>query len=115
MSEVFKKIQAAIKVAMFKGDTLTRDCLRTVVSDIKNQTVNANPPKEITDDACIKAIEKSAKTHRDSISQFRSAGRTSLAEKEEAELEILGGFLPKALTEDETRLPENYKAKNPGY
>ena len=46
MSEIFNDIQSKIKTAMFKNDNFTRDCLRMIVSDIKNQTVNANPQKD---------------------------------------------------------------------
>jgi uncharacterized protein YqeY len=103
MSEIFNDIQRKIKVAMFKNDSFTRDCLRMIVSEIKNQTVNANPQKEITDDICLKILQKSAKTHKDSIEQFKSAGRVELAEKEEEELKIIESFLPKMLSEDETK------------
>jgi uncharacterized protein YqeY len=103
MSEIFNDIQSKIKTAMFKNDNFTRDCLRMIVSDIKNQTVNANPQKEITDDVCLKILQKSAKTHKDSIEQFKSAGRVELAEKEEEELKIIESFLPKMLSEDETK------------
>ena len=103
MSEIFNDIQSKIKTAMFKNDNFTRDCLRMIVSDIKNQTVNANPQKEITDDVCLKILQKSAKTHKDSIEQFKSAGRVELAEREEEELKIIESFLPKMLSEDETK------------
>lgn len=103
MSEIFNDIQGKIKVAMFKNDNFTRDCLRMIVSEIKNQTVNANPQKEITDDICLKILQKSAKTHKDSIEQFKSAGRVELVEKEEEELKIIESFLPKMLSEDETK------------
>jgi uncharacterized protein YqeY len=103
MSEIFNDIQGKIKTAMFKNDNFTRDCLRMIVSDIKNQTVNANPQKEITDDVCLKILQKSAKTHKDSIEQFKSAGRVELVEREEEELKIIESFLPKMLSEDETK------------
>ena len=99
----FDDIQTEIKAAMVAGDIIKRDCLRMIVSEIKNQTINANPPKEITDEACVKALHKSAKTHNDSIEQFKAAGRVDALEKETAELEIISSFLPKMLSEDETR------------
>lgn len=98
---MFKKLQEAVKAAMKSGNTLERDCLRSIISEIKNQTVNAG--KELTDDICLKVIQKSAKTHNDSIAQFRSAGRDDLAEREEAELRILEAYLPKMLSEEETK------------
>ena len=97
---LFEKIEDAIKIAMKNGDKLKRDCLRGIVSDVKNQTINAG--KEITDDACIKALQKSSKMHNDSIAQFVAAGRVELADKEKDELLIINSFLPKMLNEAET-------------
>ena len=99
----YDDIQNAIKDAMINKDTLKRDCLRMIVSDIKNLTINANPPKEITDEICVKVLQKSVKTHEDSISQFRLNGREESAIKEQTELDIIRGFLPKMLSEEETR------------
>lgn len=103
MSELFNKIQIKIKTAMVEKDNITRDCLRTIVSEVKNQTINANPPKEVTDDVCMKVLQKSAKTHMDSIEQFSKGGRMDLVEKEQTELAVIEAFLPKMLSEDETR------------
>lgn len=99
-SELFNNINSEIKRAMLSHDNLKRDCLRTVVSDIKNQTVNLGKP--ITDDVCVKVLQKSVKTHKDSIEQFNSAGRSELSEKESKELEIIEAFLPKMLDEAAT-------------
>lgn len=99
----YDDIQNAIKEAMIQKDIIKRDCLRMIVSDIKNATINANPPKEISDDICIKVLQKSAKTHEDSISQFRANGREESANKEQSELDIIKSFLPRMLSEDETR------------
>lgn len=100
--ELFEKLQSEIKAAMLEKDAVKRDCLRFVVSDIKNATVNAG--KELTDDACMKALQKSVKTHSDSIEQFEKAGRSDLAEKEKAELAVLQQYLPKMLSEEETKV-----------
>ena len=97
----YEKIQSEIKSAMLNKDNVKRDCLRSLVSEIKNQTVNAG--KEITDDACLKALQKSVKMHEDSVAQFEAAGRQELAAKEKAELEILKKYMPKMLSEEETR------------
>lgn len=97
---IFEQIEAAIKTAMKNGDTTSRDCLRGIVSEIKNQTVNAG--KELTDDVCLKVLQKSLKMHNDSIAQFEGAGRIDLVAKEKAEVEVINKFLPKMLTADET-------------
>lgn len=95
-------IDAEIKSAMFSKDTVKRDCLRTIVSDVKNLTINANPIKMITDEVVLKVLQKSAKSHMDSIEQFKAGGRTDLVEKEQRELDIITSFLPKMLSEKET-------------
>jgi uncharacterized protein YqeY len=41
------------------------------------------------------------KQRRESISQFQSGGREDLAEKEQAEIDIISDFLPQALSEAE--------------
>ena len=97
----FETIQNDIKSAMKAGDTARRDVLRTLVSDIKNQTVNAG--KEITEDIVIKCIQKSVKQHNDSIDQFQSANRSDLASKEVLERDILNSYLPEMATEEEIK------------
>ena len=97
-SELYSKIENAMKDAMKAHDNVKRDCLRFVISEIKNQTINAG--KEINDEACLKVLQKSAKTHNDSIAQFSNASRTDLLEKEKAELDIINSFLPKMMDDN---------------
>ena len=85
---------------MLAHDNIKRDCLRSIVSEVKNQTVNAGKP--LTEDIVMKVLQKSVKTHNDSIQQFESAGRVDLADKEKLELEHISRWLPKMLSEDET-------------
>lgn len=97
---IYDDIQSEIKAAMLAHDNIKRDCLRSIVSEVKNQTVNAGKP--LTEDIVMKVLQKSVKTHNDSIQQFESAGRVDLAEKEKLELEHISKWLPKMLSEDET-------------
>lgn len=97
---IYDELTADIKAAMLSKDNVKRDCLRSLVSEIKNQTVNAG--KEITDEIVLKCVQKSVKQHQDSISQFEEAGREDLAEKEKAELSHLEKYLPKTASAEET-------------
>lgn len=101
MNTTYEKIQEDIKDAMWSKNNVKRDCLRSLVSDIKNQTVNAG--KEITDEIVIKCVQKSVKQHNDSIEQFKTANRNDLALKEMEEKTYLEAYLPKMLDENETR------------
>jgi len=97
----YEKLMADIKSAMIDKNNVKRDCLRSVVSEIKNQTVNAG--KDITEDICLKVIQKSVKQHHDSIENFKMGNRGDLALKEMEELNYLECYLPKMLDEDETK------------
>ena len=99
---IYEKLQSEIKDAMINKNSLKRDCLRSIVSEIKNQTVNAG--KEITDDICLKVISKSVKQHNDSIENFKLGNREDLAWKEREELNYIQIYLPKMLSEDETKV-----------
>ena len=97
---IYENIQADIKSAMICKNTVKRDCLRSLVSEIKNQTINAG--KEITEDIVLRCIQKSVKQHNDSIEQFTRANRDDLVLKEIEEKKYLEVYLPRTLDENET-------------
>ena len=98
---LFEKLQDKIKKAMITHDDAKRNCLRGLMSEIKNKTINEGKP--ITDDAIETCAAKAVKMRRESITQFEAAGRMDLAEKEKTELECLSEFIPIMLSEDDTR------------
>ena len=93
------RIQSDIAVAMRGGDGLRRDVLRMVSSAAYN--VEKKQGKPLSDDEFLTVLSREVKTSRESVEAFRSGGREDLASKEEAEIAILGEYLPQALTEDE--------------
>lgn len=58
---------------------------------------------ELTDEHMIVILDKMAKQHRDSISQFKDANRDDLVEIEEYELDIITTYLPEQLSDDEIK------------
>jgi uncharacterized protein YqeY len=93
------RLQSDIAVAMRGGDTLRRDTLRMAASAAYNvEKRNGHP---LTEDEFLAVLSREVKTRRESVEAFRAGGREDLATKEEAEIEILSGYLPLALTEDE--------------
>lgn len=99
--KIYQQILDDIKEAMKAHDNAKRDCLRSVVSEIKNQTVNAG--KEITEDICMVVLKKAVKQRNDSISNFKLGGRDDLAQKEITELKLIEAYLPKMLSELEVQ------------
>jgi len=93
------RVQTDIAAAMRAGDGLRRDVLRMVVSAAYN--VEKRQGRPLTDDEYLAVLSREVKTRRESVEAFRAGGREDLAAKEEAEIAIIGEYLPEALTEDE--------------
>jgi hypothetical protein len=93
------RIQSDIAVAMRGGDGLRRDVLRMVSSAAYN--IEKRQGRPLTEDEYLAVLSREVKTRRESVEAFRAGGREDLAAKEEAEMAILGDYLPQALAEDE--------------
>ena len=68
---LYEKLQEDIKKAMIARDDVKRNCLRGLLSDVKNRTVNEGKP--ITDDAVAACAAKAVKMRREAIEQFENA------------------------------------------
>ena len=94
-----EQIQTDIAAAMRSGDALRRDVLRMASSAAYN--VEKKQGRALTDDEMLGVLTREVKTRRESVLAYEGAGRQDLADKEAAEIEILGGYLPQALSEAE--------------
>jgi uncharacterized protein YqeY len=88
-----------MKTALRGGAKLELSALRMALAAIQTKTIEARAP--LGDAAVLSVLEKLIKQGRDSQSQFADAGRTELAAKEAAEIEVLQRYLPQALSSDE--------------
>lgn len=73
--------------------------LRMILAAIKQKEVDERI--ELDDNQILGVLDKMAKQHRDSITQFQNAGRDDLVAKENQELAIVLSYLPTPLTEEE--------------
>lgn len=96
-----ERLHTDTTAAMRSGDALRRDVLRMV----QNAIYNIEKAKKVTlsEDEVLGVVAREVKTRRESVEAFRNGGREDLATKEEAEIAILGDYLPAALTEAELR------------
>ena len=100
MSEaLLSSIQEEVKVSLKSGEKLKASTLRLIVSAIKLEEKNKS--ETLTDDESLEILVKMIKQRKDSISQFETANRMELAQKEKDEIEIIQNYLPKQLSEDE--------------
>ncbi len=96
------KINLDLKDAMKSGDKIRLNVVRSIRALIL-EFEKSGAAKELTPEEELKMLTTAAKKRKDSIEQFRNAGRIELAETEEAELKILMDYLPKQMSEDEIK------------
>ena len=99
MGQLLKKLQDEMKTAMKSGEKDRLSVIRMLISEIKK--VQIDKKKELSDEEIIQVLQRYAKQRKESIKQYREAGREDLAQKEETELKVVQEFLPKPLSEEE--------------
>lgn len=97
------RINEDLKSAMKAGDKLRLETIRSIRALIL-EFEKSGSGKELNGDEEIKLLSSAAKKRKDSIEQYKNAGRQDLADKEEKELIIIQEYLPKQLTDDEISL-----------
>lgn len=92
-----------MKAAMKAGDKDRLGTIRLIISEVKRADVETKDSKELDDAGITQVMTRMLKQRRDSVAQFTSGGRADLAAKEQAEIAVIEGYLPKQMSEDETR------------
>jgi len=93
------RINEDMKAALKARQPERLSAIRLLMAAVKQKEIDERKP---VDDAAVVAVtERLIKQRRDSIEQFRAAGRADLADKEAAELELLRQYLPQQLSEQE--------------
>ncbi|MGB3806806.1 MAG: GatB/YqeY domain-containing protein [Erythrobacter sp.] len=106
-------IKAATITAMKAKDKERTATLRQISAKIKDSDIEQRTnSKEIPDDQLVTAVlQKMAKQRRESITMYVEGDRQELAEQERAELAVIEEFLPRMMSEEETKAAiENVKA-----
>lgn len=94
------KINNDLKDAMKSKDKIRLETIRSIRALILEHE-KSGKEKELTTEGEINLLSGAAKKRKESIEQYKNAGRTDLAEKEERELQILQEYLPKQLSAEE--------------
>ncbi|SDE46853.1 GatB/YqeY domain-containing protein [Limimaricola pyoseonensis] len=100
------KINAALRGAMKAKETERLSTLRLINAAIKDRDIAARGEGEdglVPDDVVLAILAKMVKQRQDSARAYDEAGRIELAEKERAEIAVIEEFLPRPLSEAETK------------
>lgn len=97
---LYSTINDDMKEAMKSHDKETLSTIRLLKSAIDLQKIN-NKLSEITDDLVIEVASRQVKQHKESIIEFRNAGRNDLADNLEREIKLISKYLPEQLSKEE--------------
>ena len=95
------RLEADLKQAMLQKQETVRDTLRLLLSEFKRLEVQEG--KTLTPEIEVDVLLKAVKQRQQSIDEFDKAARGDLSAKERAEQLVIQGYLPKQLSEAETR------------
>jgi uncharacterized protein YqeY len=112
-----ERLDEDMKLAMKSKASLKLSVIRLLKSSIKNEEISKM--KKLGDDEIIAVIQREIKRRKESMEEYKKAGREELEKKEEAEANILYEYLPAQASDDDLReyileiasqIPEGTKA-----
>jgi len=99
------KIEAKLNEALKAKDKKTYSTLRLVIAAIKDAMIakKIKNNKTLADNDLIGLLKKMVKQRNDSCEAYKKAGRSELLETEMSEIKIINEFLPKQLSDEDTK------------
>ena len=101
MAELKERLRADLNAAMRARDKVRMRTLRMALSSITNEEVAGASARQLSDDEVMKVLTREARKRREAAEAFGAAGRDEQAAAERAEGEVLAGYLPAQLSDDE--------------
>ena len=100
-----KQIEEKLNLALKAKDKSIYPTLRLVVSAIKDAEIASRTKgqKEMSDSEVTSILKKMIKQRNESCEVYKKAGRNELLENETKEIEVISVFLPKQLSDEETK------------
>jgi uncharacterized protein YqeY len=103
MSALKDRLQSDLTTAMKARDELRSATLRMVLTAVKTEEVAGKSARELDDAEVVTVLTREGKKRREAAEAFDSGGRPERAERERAEGEVIGEYLPAQLGDDELR------------
>jgi len=90
-----ERIQQDMKAALREGDRPRLSAIRLIIAAVKQREIDDRV--DLDDAGVVGVLQKMVKQRRDSIEQYRAAGREDLADVERYELDVIDTYLPAML------------------
>jgi uncharacterized protein len=101
MSELKSKLQSDLNEAIKSRNTVVAETIRMILSAITNEEVAGKEKKELSEAEVITVLTREAKKRREAAEAFEQGGRADRAAAERAEGEVIAGYLPEQLSEEQ--------------
>ena len=101
MNELKERLRADLTDAMRARDQVRLRTLRMALSAITTEEVSGSAARDLSDDDVLKVLTREAKKRREAAEAYEAAGRADQAEAERAEGDVLAGYLPAQLSDEE--------------
>jgi uncharacterized protein YqeY len=101
VAELKERLRADLNAAMRARDQVRMRTLRMALTSITNEEVAGASARDLTDDEVVRVLIREARKRREAAEAFSAAGRSDQAAAERAEGDVLAGYLPAQLGDDE--------------
>jgi uncharacterized protein len=103
MSQLKDRLQSDLTTAMKSRDELRTATLRMALTAVRMEEVSGKSARELDDAEVVTVLGRESKKRREAAEAFDGAGRPDRADRERAEGEVLAGYLPAQLSDDDLR------------
>jgi uncharacterized protein YqeY len=101
VAELKERLRADLNAAMRARDQVRMRTLRMALTSITTEEVAGASARDLSDEEVVKVLTREARKRREAAEAFSAAGRDEQAAAERAEGEVLAGYLPAQLSDDE--------------
>ena len=97
--EIKEKLEEDLRTALRAGDDVSKRTLRMTLAAVRQVEIDKRISLE--EAAVLSIIQKEIKTRKESVEEARGANRPDIVAATEAEIKVLQGYLPEAMSADE--------------
>ncbi|KGX93580.1 hypothetical protein N781_11170 [Pontibacillus halophilus JSM 076056 = DSM 19796] len=97
---LLERLNQDMKEAMRSKQKERLSVIRMVKASLQNEALKLGK-KELSEEEELAVLSRELKQRKDSLQEFKNAGREDLTEKTDREIEIVQAYMPKQLSEDE--------------
>ncbi|MRH43081.1 GatB/YqeY domain-containing protein [Aquibacillus halophilus] len=95
-----ERLNQDMKQAMKDKDTTAKNVIRMVKAAIQNDAIKLGKG-ELSEEEELTVLTRELKQRKDSLLEFKEAGRNDLVEKLDDEIKVLQAYMPKQLSQEE--------------